>query len=250
MHILFGNYGNNTIALIQWAYENKLLDVSVVHAETGWAAQEWADHVQRGQALASRYDFTPITLSAPATFQQLVLDRGRFPNRKFQWCPGFLKGLPLLEWLDGKDPGASAAVLLGSRRADSRARAQLPECIESSEHYGERRVCYPLVHHDDASRNALIQRAGFTVLPHRSLECDPCIHSQVADLQRLSVATCQRVAELEKQLQQPLFSPETVGGAQHIAQAIVWAKQQPNVSDPLALEKFDLGCGAVFACGE
>jgi hypothetical protein len=250
MSILFGNYGNNTIALIQWAYENKLAGVCVVHVETGWTAQEWAEQVQRGQALAHNYGFTPITLTARATFQQLVLDRGRFPSRKFQWCAGFLKGLPFLEWLDENDAAATATILLGSRRADSRARLQLPEFIESSEHFGERRVWYPLVYHDDSTRNALIQRAGFKVLPHRSLECDPCIHSQLNDLQRLSPDTCQRVARLEEQIQQPFFDPETVGGMRNMEQAVAWAKQQLPVTDTLSLEQFDLGCGAFFACGE
>ncbi|MGB6976204.1 MAG: phosphoadenosine phosphosulfate reductase family protein [Gammaproteobacteria bacterium] len=250
MHIIFGNYGNNSIALIQWAYENKLTEVSVVHVETGWAAQEWAEQVQRGQTLARRYGFTPITLAAPATFQQLVLDRGRFPSHKFQWCAGFLKGLPLIEWLDEVDASATATILLGSRRADSRARMQLPEFIESSEHFGERRIWHPLFKQDDLTRNALIQRAGIEVLAHRSLECDPCIHSQIGDLQRLSLGTCQRVANLEKQVQQPLFAPETFGNAQNIEQAVVWAKQQPRMTDTHSLEKFDLGCGAFFACGE
>jgi hypothetical protein len=250
MNILFGNYGNNTIALLQWAHENQLAAVYAVHIETGWAAIEWAERVQQGQALARNYGFIPITLQAPATFQQLVLDRGRFPNRKFQWCAGFLKALPLLEWLDEVDASAIATILLGSRRADSRARIQLPEFIESSKHFGERRVWHPLFEQDDLTRNALIHRAGFAVLSHRSLECDPCIHSQIGDLQRLSIDTWQRTAHLEKQVQQPFFAPETFGGAQNIEQAVVWAKPQPQLTDKHSLEKFDLGCGAFFACGE
>ena len=225
MYIISGNYGDNTLALIQWAKEAALAPVTVVHIDTGWAAQSWQAHVSAGQALVQRYDFTPTTITAKHSFEALVHDRGRFPSQKFQWCAGFLKGLPLLAWLDEIDPDYQATLLLGARRADSRVHTDLPEWLEESEHHGGRRVHYPLYKHDTPARDALISKTGLPILGHRSLECDPCIHSA---RQSLSPASQSRLAALEAKIGEPMALPAT---------------------DP-SLEQFDMGCGMPYGCGE
>ena len=80
MQIIFGNYGNNTIALIQWAHLHQKNNVYVVHVETGFAASEWQTQVKKGQALAKRYHFNAIALQANPGLPEMILDRKRFPS--------------------------------------------------------------------------------------------------------------------------------------------------------------------------
>ncbi len=250
MNIIFGNYGDNTIALIQWAYEKALKDVRVIHVNTHWAAQDWDNRVAAGRELSKRYGFEPIELQSPTTFTEMVKGRESFPSQKFQWCAGFLKGLAFITWADKHDPTGEALIVLGSRRADSRLREDLEEYKQSSEHFGDRRVWYPLYQHSNRERDELITRAGFTVLNHRSLECDPCIHSQVADFQRMSVVDVEKLRILESRIHQPMFHPIDLGGAQYIEQVIQWAQQQQALENGKSLESFNMGCGALYSCGE
>lgn len=232
MNVLFGNFGNNTIALLQWAHELALDEVYVVHVDTGWAAHGWVERVEAGQALATRYGFTPVTLQPATDFAAMVEDRGRFPTIKNQWCAPFLKGLPLLAWLDECDLACEATILLGSRRADSRARADLPEFIELSEHYNERRVWHPLFDCDTPQRDTLVERAGFEVLNHCSLECAPCLHATQSELVQLSDADRARLSNLEKRVGRTFITSESTR------------------ENSQGVEQFDRGCGSPYACGE
>lgn len=37
--VLSASYGNDSIAMLRWAYEQELADVTVVYCDTGWAAE-------------------------------------------------------------------------------------------------------------------------------------------------------------------------------------------------------------------
>jgi len=238
---------------LQWAYEQQLTDVVATCIITGWAATEWQQRVDEGEAFAKRCGFTTARIKAQHDFTALVIDRGSFPSRQFPWCAGFLKGLNFIAWADRIDLGATATVLIGSRRADSRLRASLPEFIEDSEHYGDRRVWHPLYCHTDSDRDALLQRAGFAKLGHPSRECAPCIHSGTADdLRQLSGDTIQRLANLERNVGKSMFNPADIGGSVGIKAASAWAQQHPQQQRDKSryMERFDKGCGAAFACGE
>lgn len=250
MNIIFGNFGDNTIALIQWAYENKLEDVYVLHVNTSWSAEGWGERVSHGVALIERYKFESIELKSPSSFSEMVKDRQQFPSQKFQWCAGFLKGLAFLSWAHEHDPQGEATVILGSRRADSRIRHALDEFKDQSEHFGDRRVWYPLYKHSDDDRNALIHRAGFEVLNHRSPECEPCIHSHARDFKRMSQSDIQKINTLEIEINKPMFPAIDYGGAQSIEQVINWVNQKNTDTDHNNLEPFDMGCGALYSCGE
>ena len=41
MHVLFCSYGNDSIALIQWAHERGLKGVTCLYSDTGWSARWW-----------------------------------------------------------------------------------------------------------------------------------------------------------------------------------------------------------------
>lgn len=239
MHIIFGNYGKPTIAVIQWAFEAKLHDVTVVSVDTGWQAEGWLDQVKLAESYVKQCDFSAIRLISKPSFQNLMEDRGNFPSTKFQWCAGFLKGLPLLDWLDTHDTSGEATIILGKRRLDSRLNFNLPEFINESEHYGDRRVWYPLFQHSDEQYHALLKNSGLPLLTTRSLECDPCVNSFGNDLARLADNDIIKTQVLEKKLSQQLFTSP-------IAEMVKQARTSKQKSDVM----FDMGCGSPFGCGE
>lgn len=228
-YYIFGNFGNNTIAAIQWAHEQQLKNVTICYVDTGWGAECWHSRVQKGNDLVRKYGFESIRLTPPKTFQEQIIDRGAFPSAKFQWCAAFLKGMAFSAWADVHDPSSQATVIMGSRRVDSRARFDLPEFDEHNEYFGGRRVWYPLYSTDDAARNKLITRAGFDVLAHRSLECLPCVHNSEIDLSQMTKADRERVSSVEKTINSRIIS---------------------GPSKENSLENFDMGCGSKYGCGE
>ena len=249
MYIIFGNYGNETIALMQWAHERQLAPVTVVNMETGWAAASWPARVEQSQTYGKQCGFAVVTLSAKKHFGLLMEQQKNFPTTKFQWCAGFLKGPAFLDWLDKVDSGAGATILIAQRRALSRAQQNMPEFVEQSEHYGDRKVWYPLFDTSTETRNELIQRAGFSILEHRSLECDPCVNNTHTDFTRLESPDIEKTAALEHALQKFMFAPQSYGDSQGIAQVVAWIKKTDTVTESKGGEQFDMGCGAPFGCG-
>lgn len=234
MYIIFGNFGDPHIAAIQWAYQQQLV-ATVVSIDTAWAASHWQlERVAPGQQLVKRYGFEYQRLVASAGFAAAALDRGAFPNRKAQWCPVFLKGMVLLQWLDKVDPSCEAAIILGKRAK--------VEIIEESEYYAERKVWQPLFDLDDVAFKALVAETGMPFLGHRSLECDPCIHNTWQDFCRIKEPEVRRTEQLEQQLERTMF-------AQPIRKLVErYQQQQAGVlADELS---FDMGCGSPYACGE
>jgi hypothetical protein len=251
--VIFGHFADNTIALMQWAHQQNINNIVVANVDTGWAAPEWQARVEIAQNFARSLGFKAVTLKAKASFSEMVLDRQQFPSQKFQWCAGFLKGLCLLEWLDEVDAFCEATMMLGSRRDDSRARQLLSEFIDSSEHYGERKVWYPLFDHSNVQRDQLVQAAGFECLYRRSLECEPCIHSDTRELANLSIDARQRLGELEVKTDATMFAQPIESlcascpkSAKKITRTFPHAHEHGNPE----LENFDMGCGAPYVCGE
>lgn len=241
MQIIFGNYGDNTLALIQWAHENSLSGIVVVHVETEWTNDAWAMRIKNCQSLVSRYNYSAHCLFPTLSFRDLIKDRQDFPNEKFQWCTTFLKTLPLLSWLEEVDPRGEATILLGSRRADSRARLKLQETINESEYYGDRALWFPLYNHTDQMRNALIARSGLPLLNHRSMECDPCIHNLPQDFMQMKTDSIKRLEVLEQEITLTMFKKP-------ISEMVLLSEsKQANQN---YLEAFDKGCGSRYVCGE
>ncbi len=240
--VLRCNFGDNSIALIQAIYETMQQDfpyqkITVVYIDTGWSAASWNLRVEAGMRLAKAYGFQAITLKPKARFDQLVADRKQFPSRKFQWCAGFLKGLPFLEWLDIDDPKGEWTIALPKRQA--LYRTPLPEIIEACEYHGERRVWHPLHQITHEACYQLIQRAGFEVLNTRALECEPCTHMTFAEYQNMSVEDNAKTVALETQVGKCMFShwPKNT------------LKTQSSQSLGLSLDSFSMGCGDPFGCG-
>lgn len=241
MHVIRSNYSDNSIALIQWARESGLADVKVCYVDTGWTGEGWLDHVARGEEFVASAGFQPVRLQARVTFAALMALKNGFPTQRYQWCSLHLKGITFLQWIDEIDPQAQATVMIAKRGGEH---GEVPEVIEACEYHGERKVWHPFHALDEVQRDRLRARAGFAPLGHRSLECDPCINSNIADLRRLAASDIAKTEELEDDLDTPMFDPPLCAGAHGIRNVIQWARTAQT--DALQLK---YGCSAAFGCG-
>ncbi len=251
------NYGDDSIALVQWVFEAGLSalaqDIRVVYIETGWEAEAWHHRIELGEAHAKSCGFKVEKIQAQIPFNEAVKGRNSFPSSKFQWCSGLIKGLPFLDWLDGLDLRAQAIIAIAKRKAalpsKHPASIQMIPWVESCEFHQGRSVWHPLIDVSEVDRDALISRAGFLPLGHRSLECDPCVNSTLYDLSKLnqSRADIKKIEALEEELGQSFFS-KRIQEVLKISLRWISRKSKPaNSKDYLA--KFYRGCGNHFGCG-
>ena len=246
MNIISASYGNDSIALIQWAHEQEMSNVTVAYCDTGWAAPGWDIRVAAGEVLARNYGFATVKIKSMGMVELIKMKKG-WPGNGQQFCTAHLKGIPFLIWLDGLDTEEKAVVLIGKRRAESRARAQTPEFINTSEYHGGRKVWHPLYAHTTHERDELVIRSGMELLPHRSQECSPCVNANRGDFMLLTQDQIEYVNELEVEIGKPMFRPKRFG-AVGIYGVMVWAKhgrKRGGMLDPLE----DEGCGSPFGCG-
>lgn len=244
MFVISSSYGNDSVALIQWALENGLSDVTVAYCDTGWAAPWWANRVIDGELLATSYGFKVVRCKSIGMNALVKMKKG-WPGNGQQFCTAHLKGVPFLEWIDEADKDLQAVVLIGKRRAESEKRKTTPEFIESSEHHGGRKIWHPLYLHSDEQRNELLKRAGFEPLAHRSLECNPCVNANRNDFLRLTDGEIDRVNDLEAEIGKPMFRPKRFNGL-GIYSVIKWAK---DGRDRVSIEDEESDCASLFGCG-
>ena len=258
--VIFVSYGNDSIALLQWAHEQSLEGVAVVFTDTGWAADGWMERVSKAEAWVRTLGFTPYRTHSIG-FRQLARDKKGFPTQQFQWCSYILKIEPGMRWLKAHDPDARAVCLIGVRREESDERAEFPAYLINSSNHGGRVMVAPFVEWTEVERNMLIERAGFEVLPHRSRECK-CINSKRADMRRFTDADWREISEAEAEIGKTMFRPHRHMGAKGAAEVRKWAnsergKYQPPEPEPNAVELEDapqeqdlLACGDTFGgCG-
>jgi hypothetical protein len=244
MFIIRSNYGNNSLALIQWAHEQRLENVSVVYVDTGWAAAGWSDQIARGEAFAAASGFATVHLKAPMPFAELMLMKQGFPNRRYQWCSLHLKGIPFLNWVEDVDPHSKATVLIPRLNAEQRSETPATEFNDCCEYHGNRRVWQPLCDYSPAARDELLAHAELDPLPHSSQECAPCINSTLKQLRHLAEDDIAKTEELEEELEANLFDPARCSGSVGIGQVAAWAATQESFEPG-----FKFGCSAVFGCG-
>jgi hypothetical protein len=222
--VIFVSYGNDSIALLQWAHETELTDVAVVYTDTGWAADGWAERVEKGEALASSYGFVTHRTTSKG-FKQLARDKKGFPTQRYQWCSEVLKIAPGREWLEKFDPDKMAVAIVGVRREESQDRADFPEWSAKSGNHGDRVMIAPFASLKEAERNEYILRAGFEVLPHRSRECR-CINSNRKDLKRFTANDIAEVKAIEAEIGKTMYRPHRHMGAKGIDEVVRWANSE------------------------
>jgi tRNA(Ile)-lysidine synthase TilS/MesJ len=244
VNVISASYGNDSMALICWAHERGLPDVTVAYCDTGWAAPGWFLRVEEGERLARGFGFNAVRIKSIGMAELVRIKKG-WPGNGQQFCTAHLKGLPFLQWIDEADPDCKATVLIGKRRAESEDRKNIPEFVEASEYHGGRRLWQPLYLHSDEERSAYLHRHGIEVLPHRSDECNPCVNANRADINRLTDGEVERVNDLEVEIGKPMFRPKRFG-ALGIHGVRIWAK---DGRDRATVEEEQSTCAGLFGCG-
>ena len=243
-YVISSSYGNDSMAMLQWAYESGLHNVTVAYCDTGWSAPGWWQRIEKGEELANRLGFDVVRLQSIG-MEELVRIKKGWPGNAQQFCTAHLKGLPFLQWLDEADKECNATVMVGKRRAESRARKDTAEFVENSEYHGGRRLWHPLYLHSDIQRDDLLLRAGIEKLQHRSLECNPCVNANRLDILRLTPGEIERVNNMEVEIGKPMFRPKRFG-ALGIYGVITWAKEGRNRQ---TIEDEESACAGLFGCG-
>ena len=239
-YVLKASYGNDSIALIQWAHEAALKNIAVLYNDTGWARRGWNNRVTEKEIWVRSLGFEPHRTQSVG-LEALVRKKKAWPRQGIQFCTQELKIAPTTAWIDEHDPFRLAVSLIGVGREESANRAAF------AEHFVDRdgvTIWAPLVAHTTEARDALLHRAGVEPLPSRSMECFPCINSNRADLLALSEDE-ERIAEIEaierslgntaKGAPRTMFRPYRYMGATGIREIVRWAKSAPG--------KFDLDDG-------
>ena len=248
MNVISTSYGNDSKALIQFAYEKGIDDVVCVYVDTGWASESWVEEIAKGEALAARCGFETLRIKPEIQFEELIVIKKGFPNQQYQWCTGILKGLPFLNWIDEVDQDNKYIVLVGKRREESKERANTPEFVKSSEYHGGRVLWHPLYLHDEKMRDDLLKRAGVEKLEHRSHECHPCVNANRDDLKMMNHKDIEKVNNLEIKVEKNMFRPARHNGAKGIVNVVEWAKRGKYIEG--VDDMFDdIGCGSPFGCG-
>jgi len=236
--IVNASYGNDSIALIQLCHEVRAQNVTIVFHDTGWARHSWKDRVAAGEAWAKSLGFG-VSRTSSVGMESLVRARKAWPRQGMQFCTTELKIKPAIKWLDEHDPERKGICLIGVRRAESANRASFPRMLHDSANHGGRLVLAPMVDFTDDQRDAFIHRAGFEVLPHRSMECAPCINSNKADLRELTEAEIAAIERLETDLgttskgkPRTMFRPYRHMGATGIREVVRWAHTDRGQYDP------------------
>ncbi len=125
-YIIKASYGNDSIALIQWAFEQKLKNVAVLYNDTGWASREWGARVSEMETWVQSLGFTTHR-TASIGMEALVRHKKSWPRQGIQFCTQELKIAPSVAWFERADPQCASVLLIGIRREESANRSSFPE---------------------------------------------------------------------------------------------------------------------------
>lgn len=253
--ILRSSYGNDSVALIQWAHEQGLEGVTVLYSDTGWARRWWqTERVPEMEAWVRSLGFVAARTASPG-MESIVRQHKGWPMRLAQFCTTELKILPSMAWLAENDPERRAVILVGLRREESPHRRAAPHYNLNSANDGGRCMIAPLVEMTEADRNALLARAGVEPLAHRSEECR-CINSSKADIRRYDEADISEIERIEKEggftskgKPRTMFRPNKFRGATGIRQVVDWANSAHGKYERPEAEESATGCNLGEWCG-
>ncbi|HXH55425.1 MAG TPA: hypothetical protein VNK03_06780, partial [Gammaproteobacteria bacterium] len=120
--------------------------------------------------------------------------------------------------------------------------------IEPCQFHGDRTVWHPMIAVTDPERDALLLRAGFLPLQHRSLECEPCVNSTIHDMSKFKAASATKSCGSTED--------ETGHNAdRHRLSALeeeLGTRWEWKPTEPISQKYLDLfyrGCGNHFGCG-
>jgi len=240
MNIIFGSGGNDSVALFEVALEKGLTDLHVAYSNTGWAADWWPERIARWKLHIESHGGKFHEIQSEG-MRDLIFRKKAWPTNGMHFCSFELKIKPAMEWLNTIDHNAEATCLVGIRREESKNRANWPEWVEESPNHGGRSLYAPMVRFTEKDRNEYILKSGFDILPHRSMECYPCVDANISDLRMLDESRIALIESLEIEMgftkegkPRTMFRPAKKNGATGIRQVIEWASRDnfnPNITD-------------------
>lgn len=242
---LFTSWGNDSVAAAQLLHEYNLprqRRCVALFSDTGWADPSWLARVEQAEQWAASLGFE-IHRTQSVGFAELARRRKTFPRGNMQFCTGELKIEPAKRWLEQHDPDHLATAVNGVRRAESLRRAGTPVFTPVSASHGGRPLWSPLAEFSDADRDALVARTPFELLPHRSLECSPCIFSSRADLRNVSPERVDQIEQLEREIGRHLFRPKGYAGAEGVREVMRWAHSDRGKYSPAVEDEPDCDSG-------
>jgi hypothetical protein len=254
--VLRSSYGNDSVALIQWAREQELEGVVVLYSDTGWARRWWqTERVPQMEAWVRSLGFRAERTSSIG-MEALVKAHKGWPMRLSQFCTTELKINPSRAWLASNDPDRRAVILTGVRREESTHRATAPHFRVNSPNDDGRCMISPLVEMTEAERDALLTRAGVEPLAHRSEECK-CINSGKRDIRRFDEADISEIERIEQEAghtskgkPRTMFRPNKFRGATGIRQIVDWANSAHGKYEPPPPDEESVtGCNLGEWCG-
>lgn len=228
--IIRSSYGNDSIALIQWAFEQELEGVVVVYSDTGWARKWWeTERVPHAEQWVRSLGFIPVQVKSVG-MEAIVKQHKGWPFRLGQFCTDELKIAPMQAWLAAHDPDKRAVILTGVRREESENRKSAPHYRLKSPNDGDRCMVSPLLEFTESRRDELITRAGFVPLAHRSEECR-CINAGKEDIKRFDEDDVTAIERIESEAgytskgkPRVMYRPNKHLGATGIRQIMEWAR--------------------------
>lgn len=239
--------GNDSIALIRFMMDKKK-DFGVVYNDTGWARGDWPKRIKQ----VSEWLFNngiPFFVTQSEGMESLVRRKKGWPMpaSAMQFCTKELKEIPTLSLLERIDPEKELTIVTGRRREESQNRADLPQWQDESPKHDGRECWNPLFRHDIETRDKLINRTPFDVLPHSSMECYPCVCANKKDMAAMS-GDEERIAQIEKiELEmghtrngkpRTMFRPYRAGGGVGIRQVVQWGVGKRGWKAPYYPEEY------------
>jgi len=260
-YVLKCSYGNDSIALLQYLHEyeerfGKLGKIVVLYNNTKWAAKWWAARVENAEKkLVVPYGWIPQQTTAK-DWARLLHKHNAWPDKLRRFCTEEQKIIPTMHWLSQHDPEGTATLVCGVRREESEDRALWPEYVDSDTTNEGRPQWSPLVLHKKAERDALIKRAGWIPLAHRSHECR-CVLANSQDIKTWDENDILEIEAIEKEMgdrnrerdfsNKFMFHPFRKKGRPHGIRAVVeWAKQ---VKPKQAKQEPGGGCDSGYCTG-
>lgn len=245
-YVLFASGGNDSVALVDYAYVKKLKNVAIVYSNTGWASPDWPKRIERFKIWIEEFGFSFYEITSEG-FENLVRRKKAFPANKPKFCTYELKIKPALEFLNKIDPDKNATCMVGVRREESPARREWPEYIESSDNHGGRPLWSPLVNLTKEVRDNILASVGWGeqyLLPHRSKECSPCVNANRTDFRSLDEKDIAKVEWMEFEMGLTMFRVKRFRGASGIREIMRWAW-----SDKGQYQPSNTGCDSGM-CGD
>lgn len=253
MNIIFTSGGNDSVALLQWAFESKLKNIVAAYSNTQWASKEWKPRIESVKKWVEDSGAKFVEIESEG-FANLVRRKKAFPANGMGFCSYELKIKPAMEWLEVFDPEKKAVCYTGVMRIESDNRRDWPEVKLESPNHGGRTLKSPLACMTLAQRNEILKRSGFEILKHRSKECSPCINATIKDIQQVDEADLIKVVNLEVEMgvgersgkPKFMFRPHRMQGAKGFKEVKDWADHGGGKYSPDQEDMF--GCDSGF-CG-